>query len=159
MVCYAEPVFVNHGELWWASGCESWCFMLSQWLWTMVNYTEPLVVNHGVLWWASGCESWWVMLSQWLWNMVCSAEPVGVNHGVLCWASGWIMGCYAEPVVMYHGVLCWASRCESWCVILIQWLWIMVCTMFHNHLLIMTHHDSQPLAQHNTAWFTTTGSA
>jgi hypothetical protein len=28
-VCYAEPVVVNHGLLCWASGCESWCAMLS----------------------------------------------------------------------------------------------------------------------------------
>jgi hypothetical protein len=43
MVCYAEtdvrnhsvnavPVGVNHGELCYASGCESRCAMLSQWL-------------------------------------------------------------------------------------------------------------------------------
>ena len=57
MVIYAEPVVVNHGVLFWASGCESYCVILSQWLWIMVIYAEPVVVNHGVLFWASGCES------------------------------------------------------------------------------------------------------
>jgi hypothetical protein len=32
------------------------------------------------------------------------------------------MVCNAEPVVVIHGVLCSASGCESWCVILSQWL-------------------------------------
>jgi hypothetical protein len=49
MVCYSEPVVVNHGVLCWASGCESWCAMLNQWLCIMVCYAEPVVVNHGVL--------------------------------------------------------------------------------------------------------------
>jgi len=31
--------------------------------------------------------------------------------------------------------------------------------MIHNHWLSITHHDTQPLAQHNTPQFTTTGSA
>jgi hypothetical protein len=31
--------------------------------------------------------------------------------------------------------------------------------MIHNHLLRITHHDSQSLPQLNTPWFTTTGSA
>jgi hypothetical protein len=39
MLCYAEPVVVNHYVLFWASGCESG-----------VYYSEPVVVNHGVLW-------------------------------------------------------------------------------------------------------------
>jgi hypothetical protein len=30
MVCYDEPMVVNHGDLWWATGCESCCVMLSQ---------------------------------------------------------------------------------------------------------------------------------
>jgi hypothetical protein len=88
MVCYAEPVVVNHGLLCWASGCESWCVILSQWLWVMVCNSEPEVVNHCVLWWASGCESWIVMLCQRLWIMVNYAEAVVVNHGVVCWSSG-----------------------------------------------------------------------
>ena len=81
MFCYAEPVVVNHCELWWASGCESWCAMKSQWLWIVVSYAKPVVVNHGELCWASGCESWWVFLSQWLSTMPCYAGPKVVNHG------------------------------------------------------------------------------
>ena len=33
---------------------------------------------------------------------------------------------YGEPVVMNHGVLGGVSSCESWCVMLRQWLRIMV---------------------------------
>jgi len=39
MVCNAEQVVVSHGELCWASGCESCYIILSQWLWIMVCYT------------------------------------------------------------------------------------------------------------------------
>ena len=60
MVCYAEtvignhdvnavPVSVNHGEIWSASGCESWRVTLIQWLRIMLCYAEPVVVNHDVL--------------------------------------------------------------------------------------------------------------
>jgi hypothetical protein len=147
-MCYAEPVVINHSVLCWASGyvvlcwvrgCESWCVMLSHWLWIMC-YAEPMVVNHVVLCWARGCDSW------------CSyAEQVVVNHGVLYWAGWlWIIGWYAEPsgcescvilsrVVVNQGELCWVSRCESglscwtsscewWCAMLSQWLWIMCYT-------------------------------
>ena len=37
------------------------------------------------------------------------------------------MACYTEPVVVNHGVLCGAIGCESWCVILSQWLLVMMC--------------------------------
>jgi hypothetical protein len=155
--------------------CESWCAILSQWLWIRVRYAEPLVVNHGKLWSVSGCVSWCViqesvvlidvvlcwasgwksrcgMVSQWLWVIVNYDELVVVSHSLLWWAScceSWwvmvsywlcIMVCYTEPVVMNHGVLCLACGCDSGCVILI------------------TQHDSQPLAHHNLPWFTTTGS-
>ena len=117
MLCYSEPVVVNHGELCWASGWESWCVILSKWLWIMVCYGKP-----------SGCESWYVMPTQWLWIMVCYSEPVVVNHV-----------CYFEPVVVNHGVLFLASGCESSCAMVIpavvnrdvlcwtKWLWIMMC--------------------------------
>ena len=48
MVCYTEPVVVNHGVLYRASGCKSWCVLLSQWVGIMVCYAEPVVVNHGM---------------------------------------------------------------------------------------------------------------
>jgi hypothetical protein len=123
--------WLNHGVLLWGSDCESWCAMLSQWLCIMVCYVEPVVVNHCVLCWASGCEWWCVMLSQWLLIMVCNTEPVVVNHGLLCCAKG----------------------CELWRVIPSQWL-----PMIHHHWHSLTHHDSQPLAQNSTIWFTPTGS-
>jgi hypothetical protein len=49
MVCYAEPVVVNHGVLYSASGCQSWCAMLSQWLLIMMCYAEPVAVSQGEL--------------------------------------------------------------------------------------------------------------
>ena len=64
MVCYTEPVVVNHGVLYWTSGCESGFIIQSKWLWIMLCYSEPRVVNHSELWWASGCESCCVILSQ-----------------------------------------------------------------------------------------------
>ena len=30
MACYTEPVVVNHGVLYGASGCDVWCTMLSK---------------------------------------------------------------------------------------------------------------------------------
>jgi hypothetical protein len=51
MLCYADPVAVNHGVLCW-------------WVGIMVRYAEAVVVNHGVLSLASGYESWYVMLSS-----------------------------------------------------------------------------------------------
>jgi hypothetical protein len=167
MIHYAEAVVVNQVVLFWTSGCESWWIMLwkvvvnhdalpvcwAQWLWIVVCYAESVVMNNGLLFWASGCETWCVILSQWLIIMGYHAEPVVVNHGVLWWASGceswwvmmsqwlWIMVCYDEPVVVNHGVLCTAYH-----------------TIIHNHWLIITHHSSQPLAQHDNPWLSTTGS-
>jgi len=57
MVYHAEPVVVNHVLLCWASGCESCCVILSQWLWIMVCYDEPVAVSHGLLCCAKDCES------------------------------------------------------------------------------------------------------
>ena len=126
MLCYAE-----------LGGCQSWCIMLSQWLWIkciilsqwlwiMLFYTKPVVLNHSVLCWAAiGCESWSLMPSHWLWI-------IGV-----CWPSGceswcvmlsqwmWIMVCYSVPLVVNHDELWWASRCESWWFMMSQWLCIM----------------------------------
>ena len=120
--------------------------MLNQWLWVMVCNAEPVVVNHGVLCWASGCEFMCAILNRTVvnyvvlyWadcvlNMVCHAEPLVMND-MSQWL--WIMTCYggpvivnvcnAEQVVASHSELCWTSGCESWCVMLCQWLWIMVC--------------------------------
>ena len=49
MVCYAEPVVINHGVLCGATGCESWGAMMSQWWLIMVGHAEPVVVNLVVL--------------------------------------------------------------------------------------------------------------
>jgi hypothetical protein len=114
-----------------------------------VCYAEAVVVNHGVLCLASGCESWYVMLSQWLWIMVSYDEPVVVNHGVLWWAS--VMShCelrWTKLVAVNHGVFCCASVCESWWVILSQWLWIM-CTILSQWMWIMTSNAEPVFMNH-----------
>jgi hypothetical protein len=174
---YITPWFTTTGSVWhpsWASGCESWWAMLSQWLWIMVCNAEPVVVNHGVLCRARGCELWCIThhnsqpLAQhctpWLTttgsalhtiihNYLLSIKPVVVNHGISYGASGreswciilsqWllVMMCIAESVDVNHGLLCCASGCDWW--------WVMH-TIIHNHLLSITHHDSQPLVQYNS---------
>ena len=64
MACYAVPVVVNHGVLYGSSGCESWCAILSQWLFIMMCIAGQVIVNHGEFYCSSGCESWCVILSQ-----------------------------------------------------------------------------------------------
>jgi hypothetical protein len=94
MLCYTEEVALNHGEICYASACESGCAMVCQWLgivmcyteqWLlfMVCYTEQVVLNHGVIFCASGCESGCAMVCQWIGIVVCYAESVVVNHGAL----------------------------------------------------------------------------
>ena len=56
MVSNAEPVVVNHGELFWASGGESRCAMINQWLCIMVSHVEQVVVHDGVLCRGRCCE-------------------------------------------------------------------------------------------------------
>ena len=49
------------------------------------------------------------------------------------------MACYTEPVVVIYGVLYGASGCESWFVILNQWLLVTMCIaepMTVNHGLV-----------------------
>jgi len=57
MVCYDEPVVVNHGVLYGSIECESWCVILSQWLFMMMCIAEQVIVNHGEFYCSSGCES------------------------------------------------------------------------------------------------------
>jgi hypothetical protein len=139
----------NHfAELCLASGCESWCAMLSQLLWIMVRYAEPVVANHVVLCWVSGYESLCVMLSQWLWIIVSYAEPVVVNHDYTLWltptGSAKLTMTHNHLLtthIMIHNQLLritphdsqslaqdyTPSGCESWCAMMCQWVWIMVC--------------------------------
>ena len=60
MVYYSEPVIVSHGVFFTASGCESLCAMLCQWVGIMLCYAELVGGYHCV-----------------------NAVPVGVNHGAL----------------------------------------------------------------------------
>jgi hypothetical protein len=125
MLCYAERMTMNHVMQYWASGFESWCVILSQWLWIICVLCWTSDCESCLFYWAIGCESWYAMLSQWLRISVCYSEPVFVKHCVLCWASGsailcamlsqwlWIELCYAEPVTVNYVVLFCASRCDS----------------------------------------------
>ena len=45
MMSYPEPGVVNHAVVFLASGCESWCVMLSNWLYLTVGYAELIIVN------------------------------------------------------------------------------------------------------------------
>jgi hypothetical protein len=119
-------VGVNHGVLYWASGCETLWVCWAQCIGIMLCYAEPVVVNQDVLFWVITCESWWGMLSHRLTIIVyytetvdvkhCYADTVAVSRGDVCWTSGlWVMVCYVVPVVVNHGELCSASSCESWC--------------------------------------------
>ena len=55
MVCNSEPVVVNHGLLCGASGCESWCVLLSQWLLIMMYIAEEVILNLGEFYCTSDC--------------------------------------------------------------------------------------------------------
>ena len=108
MVCYAEPVVVNHCELCWAGGCETLWAMPSQWLWIILCYAEP-----GVL------VSWCAMLSQWLCIIVCYSG-MGVWESWCAMLSQWlcIIVCYSELGVR-----------ESWYDMLSQSLGITMWTL------------------------------
>jgi len=46
---------------------------------------------------------------------------------------------YAEPVVVNNAVVCWAGGSKkSWCVILSQWVWIMVT---YAELVVVDHGE------------------
>jgi hypothetical protein len=123
-------------------------------------------------------------MSQWLWIMVHLAKPVVVNHGELWWASCcelrwvmlslllWIVMCYAEPdsqPLAQHSTpysqpldqnnTPWFTTTGSETHHDSQPLDQHNPIMIHNHWLRITQHDSQPLAHNNTSWFTTNGSA
>jgi hypothetical protein len=91
------------------------------------------VVNHGELCWAGAGESWCAKLRQWFYIMVSYAEPVVANHVGPCWASG----CVSRSPWL-------ATNCSA------------LPTMIPNHLHSITHHDSEPQAQHSKSWFATT---
>ena len=96
---------------------------MGQWLLIMDCCTVPKVVYYGVLYRTCGCQSWYVILSQWMWIMVSFTVPVVVNNDVSCWVSGCELCC---AILVNHGEVYWAICCESWFVMLCQWLWVMV---------------------------------
>ena len=179
---YAELVVVNDGVLFWESGCESWCVILSHWLpvlgqlWMVIcwaSFESWLCCGCYLLCvMPSGCESWCVhvvvnhSVFQWLWIMVCYAEPVVMYHGVLCWASCfaswcvilgqwlWMMVCHVELVAVnaWASVLCWVSGCESWCAMLSQLLWIW-CVILSQYLWIIMSYAEPVVVNHGVLWW------
>jgi hypothetical protein len=55
MACYTEPVVVNHDVLYGASGFESGCIILNQWMLVMMCIAEQVIVNDGEFYYASSC--------------------------------------------------------------------------------------------------------
>ena len=55
MTSYTKPVVVNHGVLCGASGCESWCVLLCQWLSIMMHIAEEVILNLGEFYCTSDC--------------------------------------------------------------------------------------------------------
>jgi hypothetical protein len=112
IVYHGEPLVLNHGELCWASGYESWSQTLAQhsnpWLTTTSSVLHTMINNH------------WLSITHY------DSQPL-TQHSTQWSHWVWIMVCNAEPVVVNHGVLCWASGCESLCAMLSQWLWVIVC--------------------------------
>jgi hypothetical protein len=179
MVCYAEPVDVNHGVLFWASGCPQhnspWftttvsayhIIIHNHWLSITQHDSQPLaqhdnpwsqpLPHHSTPWFTtSGSELHTMIDNHWLsttnhdsqtlirhdtpWFPTTGVSIAHHDSQLLCSNNTsrfitteltiglWITVSYDEPMVVNHGVLCWASGCESWCVILSQWLWIMLC--------------------------------
>jgi hypothetical protein len=183
---YVESLIVNHCEFCCDSDCETLWAMLSQWLWITVCYIDSLIVNHCEFCWASGCEPLWD--SHWISTNHHDSHPLSqhnsqwfittgavwytlivniwfsiTHHGSHLFAQNnmlsqwlWKIVSYAEPVVVNHGVFCWAIGCEPLWVILSQWLWNIVS---YAEVSVCESWGSQPLAQQNSQWFTTTGSA
>jgi hypothetical protein len=98
MLCYAEPVVVNHCVLCWGSGYELWWVMLRQWLWIMVCNAEPVVLNHGVLYWANN------------WHSITNSQPLAQYNQLLFTSiaqhNSKPLTQYSTPwsVVVNHGV-------------------------------------------------------
>jgi hypothetical protein len=156
MVCNSEPMGITHHD------SQPLAQYSIPWFTTTGSALHTMIHNH------------WISITH-------HASQTLVNHGVLCWVSGCELWC---AMLVNHGELYWASGCESWFAMLCQWLWvmvsysvpgvwIMVCnaepwftatgsalhSMIYNHWLSITHHNSQPLAQHCNTWLTTTCSA
>jgi hypothetical protein len=166
-------VVVNHCELSWDSGCESWCAMISKCVGIMVCYSEPMVVNNDVLSWTSGCESCCCILSQcspwfkptrsayltiihthWLRISHQDSEPLAQQNTP--WFTNKV--CYYEPVNVNRGVLCWASDCESCFAMLSHWLWIIVCyaeSVGENHGVLLRASVCDALCDMLSQWFWT----
>jgi hypothetical protein len=172
MLCYAEPVSGIHGVLCWASGFETAQHynMNHNYWFSLAHHDSQPLEKHITPWFRTTGSAYHTMIhNHWLSIARHYSQPYNTT--------------IAEPVVLNHGVLCWPSGCESWCALMSQWLWIMVCfaepvvvnhgvvcwtsgceSWWHrithsdsHHWLSIANHDSQPLVTHSTAWFTITG--
>jgi hypothetical protein len=129
---YAEPVVLNYCVLCWAViGCESWCDSTT-WFTTLAQHSTP---------WFSTTGTALPTVTHNKWHSIAHCEFT---------TTGTVSS--AVPVVVNHGVICCACGCESCCVILSQWLWIMVSSS----VSVVVNHAVQC---YDTPWFTTTGSA
>ena len=64
MACDTLSVVVNDGVLYGASGFDSWCVILKQWLLIVVWIAQQVIVNDGEFYCVSGCELCCAMLHQ-----------------------------------------------------------------------------------------------
>jgi hypothetical protein len=146
-----QSMIHSHWLIFWASGCESWCDML-----------RIVVVNRDVLCWANT-----MIYYHWLSIRRHNSQPLVQHNNPWLTTTGselhtMASGCESWWVLLsqwvWVSVQCSVSGCESWCVMLSQWLWVMVS--FAEPVGVshgITQHDSQPLAPHSTPWFITTG--
>jgi hypothetical protein len=180
MTSYTKPVVVNHGVLCGASGCESWCAIIAHHdsqplsqhytLWLTPTGSAKLTMTHNHLlstthddsqsitqdytpWFTITCSGFHTMIYN-HWFSITHDNSHPLAWCVMLSQRLWIMVWYDEPVAVNHGLSCCAKGCESWWIMLSQWLWIRFTTTG----LSIAYHDSQPLAQNNISWFTTTSS-
>jgi hypothetical protein len=160
IVCYAEQwLVVNHGVIWWASGCEPLCTMIHQ-RWLSITHHDAQPISQYNRQWYTTTHSLNIALTE--------SQPLAQNK------TQFTM-CYAVPFVVSHCRQCCTSGGESWCAMLCQCC-ESCCAMlsqwvFVNHGVLfwasgcmiqwfrITNHDLQPLAQYSTPWFTANGTA
>ena len=122
MVCYAEPVVVNHVCYTEPNSCESSCVILSRFCLSYgvscraigcVSY-EPVVVNHGELWWSSRCESCVLCRLK-----LCALFIIWKNESALYITVICYIKVPFKDIQMY-----WCVKCDN--NSMSQWLWFAI---------------------------------
>jgi hypothetical protein len=67
MASYTKPVDVNHGVLCGASGCESWCVLLSQWC--ITHYDSHPLAQQSSPWLTTTCSALHTMIHNQLFRI------------------------------------------------------------------------------------------